>query len=275
MDTILQYTIEIRLFFFIGLFVLFAAWEILLPDHISSYSRKSRWTWNLILVVLNNFFIRILLPVSALGMAEYVTRNRIGFLNKLDFPEWLLVIVGVIFLDFVIYIQHILFHSLPLLWKLHQMHHADLELDVTSGTRFHPIEILISMLIKFSAIILSGVNPFTVLLFEIILNGMAMFNHSNIYIPKSIDNILRYILITPSLHRIHHSILSKEYNSNYGFNLSIWDRLMGTLKVRHEGNLIIGLPFFRDKKFLRLDWMLKIPVLKLERPLEDLLFYTI
>ena len=259
---ILQKEVFFRLGIFFGLFLLFALWEVLFPDHKSPYSKTTRWTSNMGLVLLNNLIVRFLFPVTAIGLAEFAATRQFGFLRLLNPGDWVYILVGLVFLDFVIYLQHVLFHSIPVLWKLHQMHHADLELDVTSGTRFHPIEIIISMLIKWSAILLSGVSPFTVLLFEVILNGMAMFNHSNIFIPAALDRVLRYIVITPSLHRIHHSVLVSEYNMNYGFNLSIWDRLLGTLRNEAKGSLTLGLPVFRDAKYLRLDWMLRIPFLK-------------
>lgn len=256
---ILENGIFFRLGIFISLFLLFGLWEVFLPDHSSPFSKTTRWTSNIILVILNNVFIRILFPISAIGIAELAATKQFGVLRMLDLSHELYFLIGFIFLDLIIYIQHVLFHSIPILWKLHQMHHADLELDVTSGTRFHPLEILLSMLIKFSAILFIGATPFTVLVFEVVLNGMAMFNHSNIFIPKSLDGILRYILITPSLHRIHHSVLVSEYNSNFGFNFSFWDRLLGTLKNNSVGILTLGLTDFRDTKYFRLDWMLRIP----------------
>ncbi|HNH10494.1 MAG TPA: sterol desaturase family protein, partial [Leptospiraceae bacterium] len=179
-----------RLSIFIGLFILFAVWEIVYPNHKPALERKYRWASNILLVVLNNALLRILFPITAIAFAETAVQNRWGFLNSLNLPAPASFILGILFLDFVIYLQHSVFHSLPLLWRLHRMHHADLELDVTSGTRFHPIEIIISMFIKIAAIAVSGVSPFTVLIFEVILNGMAMFNHSNIYIPEKADQIL-------------------------------------------------------------------------------------
>ena len=256
---ILENGILFRLGIFLGLFFFFGLWEIFFPDHKSPFSKTLRWPSNIALVLLNNAFIRIIFPITAIGIAELATTKQFGVLRMLDLSHGLYFLIGFIFLDFIIYIQHVLFHSIPILWKLHQMHHADLELDVTSGTRFHPFEILLSMLIKFSAILFIGATPFTVLVFEVVLNGMAMFNHSNIFIPKSLDGILRYILITPSLHRIHHSVLVSEYNSNFGFNFSFWDRILGTLKNNSVGILTLGLTDFQDKKYLRLDWMLRIP----------------
>jgi sterol desaturase/sphingolipid hydroxylase (fatty acid hydroxylase superfamily) len=264
-DWILEQEIFFRLGIFFGLFLFFVLWEIFYPDHSSSYSKKLRWPSNLGLILFNSVIMRFAFPVTVIGVAEFAATKQIGFLRFWTIPNWASVILGLIFLDFIIYLQHVLFHSVPALWRFHRMHHADLDLDITSGTRFHTIEIMISMLIKLSAIVLSGASPITVLIFEVVLNGMAMFNHSNIFIPKSIDRILRYILITPSLHRIHHSVILAEQKSNFGFNLSIWDRLIGNLKTEAEGKTSFGLRILRNLKYLRLDWMLLIPFLKSEK----------
>lgn len=261
---LLQNQTFLRFGIFLGLFSIFAIWEIVKPDHVASLPRQTRWTSNLLLIALNTITLRVLFPITAVGVAEYATHNHFGFLRIWIIPDWAFLFLGLLFLDFVIYTQHILFHAIPALWKFHQMHHADLDLDVTSGTRFHPIEIILSMFIKWSAILLSGVSPLTVILFEMILNGMAMFNHSNIFIPNRIDRLLRYILITPSLHQIHHSVLASEHNSNYGFNLSIWDRLLGTLTNASNGKLTLGLPIYRDLKYSKLHWMLSIPFIHLK-----------
>lgn len=262
---ILQKEIFYRLGIFFVLFLFFALWEIFYPDHSSSYSKKLRWTSNIGLIVFNSVIMRLVFPLTLLGVGEFAASKHLGFLRFWSIPNWVSVILGLIFLDFIIYLQHILFHSIPILWRFHRMHHADLDLDVTSGTRFHTIEIIISMLIKCSAIIVSGVSPFSVLIFEVILNGMSMFNHSNIFIPQLVDRILGYLLITPSLHRIHHSVILEEQRSNFGFNLSIWDRLFGNLRIEAIGKLSLGLVFFRDLKYLRLDWMLLIPFLNLKK----------
>ena len=258
-DWMLNQGSSLRLGIFFALFLSLAIWEIWKPDHKPSVERKNRWVSNIALVIFNTILIRILFPVTALVFAELVTDNQWGILNILNLSYGMKIILGIILLDFIIYIQHILFHSLPLLWKFHRMHHADLELDVTSGTRFHPIEMIISMGIKFLAIFLLGISPVVVLLFEIILNGMAMFNHSNIYIPKNMELFIRLLFVTPSMHRIHHSIRIDEYNTNYGFNLSIWDRIFGTYKNLSQKNLTLGLPIYRDLKYSRLEWMMAIP----------------
>lgn len=248
-----------RMGIFSGLFLIFSLWEVFFPDHKSAVGRKDRWFSNITLVFLNNIILRIVFPVTAIGIAEYAHRSKLGFLNIRDIDPVLAIILAIIFMDFIIYVQHVIFHAIPALWRLHSMHHADLELDVTSGTRFHPVEIMISMFIKWAAIILSGASPFSVLIFEVVLNAMAMFNHSNIKIPETADKYLRYLIVTPAMHRIHHSVLISEYNTNYGFNLSIWDRMMGTLRDSYTGQLTLGLKNFRELKFSRLDWMLLLP----------------
>ena len=252
----------VRLLIFLSLFIGFSTWEFLKPDHTSEIPRSKRWLSNISLVIINTILIRLLFPMSAILFSDYVVEMKWGILQIYSISKLPSIILGVVILDFIIYLQHVMFHAIPGLWKLHRMHHADLELDVTSGTRFHPIEILISMGIKFAAILLFGVPPVSVLLFEVILNGMAMFNHSNIYIPEKVDALLKLILVTPSMHRIHHSIQANEYNSNYGFNLSLWDRLLGTFRNHFKNKLILGLPVFRDLKYSKLGYMMVIPFIE-------------
>lgn len=252
----------VRLLIFLSLFIGFSIWEFLKPDHTSEIPRSKRWLSNISLVIINTLLIRLLFPMSAILFSDYVVEMKWGVLQIYSISKLPSIILGVVILDFIIYLQHVMFHAIPGLWKLHRMHHADLELDVTSGTRFHPIEILISMGIKFAAILLFGVSPVSVLLFEVILNGMAMFNHSNIFIPEKVDALLKVIIVTPSMHRIHHSIQMNEYNSNYGFNLSIWDRLLGTFKNHFKNKLILGLPVFRDLKYSKLGYMMAIPFIE-------------
>lgn len=261
-EWIVQHPALFRTGLFGFLFLIFSVWEIVKPDHKLYLSRKERWISNISLVVLNNILVRYILPISVLLFSDLVWQNNWGLLPALSLPISITIFLSIVSLDFIIYLQHVLFHSIPVLWKLHRMHHADLELDVTSGIRFHPLEILISMGIKFAAIFLLGVPPIGVLIFEIILNGMAMFNHSNIYIPVKIERALRTIFVTPSMHRIHHSIKREEYNSNFGFNLSIWDHLMLTFKEKYQNKLVLGLPYFRDTKYSKLNWMLAIPFIE-------------
>ncbi len=252
----------IRISIFLFLLIIFIIWEIIKPDHILKVSRKDRWLSNFIIVFLNNLTLKLIFPYSAIIFSDFVIENKWGLFQIFNINGYISIFLGILILDFIIYLQHIVFHSVPLLWKLHRMHHADLELDVTSGTRFHPIEIIISMGIKFGAIYFFGINPITVILFEIILNGMAMFNHSNIYINPIINKYLKYVFVTPAMHRIHHSINATEYRTNYGFNLSVWDRLMGTYKDNFKNNLIIGLPNFRNLKYSKIHYMLMIPFIE-------------
>jgi sterol desaturase/sphingolipid hydroxylase (fatty acid hydroxylase superfamily) len=197
-----------------------------------------------------------------MGAAWMADQNQWGILHVLDIPQGLAILLAVIALDFIIYLQHILFHAVPVLWRLHMMHHADLDFDVTTGARFHPIEILLSMCIKISVVVLLGVPPMAVLIFEVLLNGTAMFNHSNVRIPERIDRLLRYLVVTPDMHRVHHSWTRHETNSNFGFNLPVWDRLMGTYRDAPEAGhteMTIGLVQFREPARLTLPYLLVLP----------------
>ncbi len=201
-------------------------------------------------------------PIIAINIAVMAQDHNWGLLNYLDLPGWLSIIVGVLLLDMIVYLQHVMFHAVPILWRLHMVHHADLDYDVTTGLRFHPIEIIISMGIKMGSVAALGVSPFIVIVFEIVLNATAMFNHGNIKLPSSIDKLLRLLVVTPDMHRVHHSVIIRETNSNFGFNFPWWDRLMGTYRAQpaagHEG-MTIGLAQFRDSKRNILHWMLALP----------------
>ena len=227
-----------------------------------SVSRKIRWVNNLSLVVLNAIILRIVLPILAIGVAVLIEQKQWGLFNLLSGSYWFKVIASVILLDFIIYLQHILFHVTPLFWRIHRMHHTDLDIDVTTGLRFHPIEIILSMLIKIVAVIVFGMPILAVLIFEILLNATSMFNHSNVYIPIKVDKYLRWFIVTPDMHRIHHSVYHKETDSNYGFNLPWWDRVCKTYKDQPQDghpNMQIGLKIFRDTKYLKIWWLLIIP----------------
>ena len=253
---------SIRLGFFVGTLLLIALFEILVPRRVLTTSKVSRWFGNLGIVVINSVALRLLFPISAVQLAVWAGEKGWGIFNIMDFPYWLLVALSIILLDFIIYLQHVMFHAVPTLWRLHMMHHADLDYDLTTGIRFHPIEIIVSMGIKFSAIVLLGAPAFAVVVFEILLNGMAMFNHGNFYIPLGLDRVLRWFVVTPDMHRVHHSVFPSETNSNYGFNLSWWDRIMGTYRAQprlgHQ-DMTIGLNQFRDPSKLTLPWMLILP----------------
>lgn len=222
----------VRLAAFFGVFVLMAIWEAVAPRRARLLPRRVRWLHNLGLVVLNSLILRLLFPLAAVGFALLAAERGWGLLNAFGVPFWWAFALSVIALDFVIYLQHVMFHAVPLLWRLHRVHHADADIDVTTGARFHPIEILLSMLIKFAAIAVLGAPAAAVLVFEVLLNAIAMFNHANLRLRQPVDRWLRRMLVTPEMHRIHHSMEVAETNSNFGFNLPWWDRLCGTYRER-------------------------------------------
>ncbi len=252
----------IRLGSFLSLFAILAIAEALAPRRVRSVSRWYRWANNLFIVVINTLVLRLLFPAAAVGLALYVESNGWGLLPLLGLSQPVTTILSVLLLDLVIYGQHVAFHKVPLLWRLHRMHHADLDFDVTTGLRFHPAEIILSMVIKFAAIAALGAPPVAVLLFEIILASTSLFNHSNLRLALSADAILRLIIVTPDMHRVHHSILREETDSNFGFNVPWWDRLFGTYRAQpnagHEA-MQIGLQVFRTERDLRVDRMLIQP----------------
>jgi len=256
--------VSIRLGAFFGIFFLVAVWELTAPRRSLAVSKIVRWYSNLGITFINSFLLRWLFPVLAVNMAILAQEREWGIFNTFELPSWVAVILAVAALDGIIYLQHVLFHAVPALWRLHRMHHTDLGLDVTSGSRFHPIEILLSMIIKLAAVAVLGPPPVAVLIFEVLLNGMSMFNHGNIFIPTTIDRVLRWFIVTPDMHRVHHSIIHRETDSNFGFNLSWWDRLFGTYRNQpqhgHE-NMQIGIEIFRNPKYLNLHWLLIQPFL--------------
>jgi sterol desaturase/sphingolipid hydroxylase (fatty acid hydroxylase superfamily) len=239
-----------------------ALWELFAPRRSLAMGRGVRWLSNLGLVVIDTLLLRVTFPIVAVGMAMFAEQWGWGFFNRVDVPYWAAALLSFIALDFVIYLQHVMFHAVPIFWRLHMVHHADLDFDVTTGLRFHPIEILLSMGIKLAAIIVLGPPAIAVLLFEVILNATSMFNHSNVRIPSPIDRMLRWLVVTPDMHRVHHSIAVNESNSNFGFNLPWWDRICGTYTAQpaegHEG-MTIGLAQFRDASIQRLHRLLLLP----------------
>ena len=258
---LLAYEPAIRLAAFAGVFAVMAAWEWIVPRRKQAIGRTWRWPNNLGVVVVDALFVRILFP-TAVGLALIAEAQGFGLFNMVAFPWWIAVVLSMVILDLAIYLQHVLFHAVPALWRLHRMHHADLDIDVTTGLRFHPIEIVLSILIKFAVIAVLGAPAAAVLIFEVLLNATSSFNHGNVRIPAGIDRVLRWFVVTPDMHRIHHSILSRETNSNFGFNLSWWDHLLGSYRAQpeagHEG-MTIGIEQFRDPRELRLDRMLLQP----------------
>lgn len=257
-----------RLLPFFSIFLLMAILEACFPRRALSQSKQGRWLGNLSLLLLNTVLMRlflILIGTGTVALALWSESHHLGLLSLLQLPPLASVILAILLLDLVIYWQHRLFHVVPWLWRLHQVHHADRDLDVSSGLRFHPIEMLLSMLIKLSLIVLIGAPAIAVLLFEIILNGMAMFNHANVRLPLKLDYLLRFALITPDAHRIHHSTIAAETNSNYGFNLSVWDRLFGSYHKQPQAGhtkMCIGLNDYQHATTERLDWMLMLPWIK-------------
>ena len=263
-DTLLDFETAIRLGFFFAVLAAMAAWEVIAPRRALAQSKAVRWYANLGIVALNTVLARAVFPMAPITMAVAAGERSWGLLNIMHVPAWAAVVMSVVILDFAIYLQHVMFHAVPALWRLHRMHHADLDFDVTTGARFHPVEILLSIAIKMGVIVLIGAPPVAVLIFEVLLNATSMFNHSNVTLPHGLDRILRWIVVTPDMHRVHHSIIPHETNSNFGFNLPWWDRLMGTYRDQPEKghqSMTIGIDLFRDPAQLHLHRMLVQPFL--------------
>lgn len=261
-DFVASHEAGIRVLFFVGIFTAVAMGEMRFPRRRLTTSKSSRWFSNIGIVVLNAVFLRIFFPAGAVGLAFWSAEKGWGLLNNFHVPYWVSVLISVVALDFVIYLQHVMFHAVPSLWRLHMMHHADMDFDVTTGTRFHPIEIIVSMMIKGAAVMVLGPPVLGVVIFEVLLNGTAMFNHGNLKLPLGLDRALRLFVVTPDMHRVHHSVFPSETNSNFGFNLPWWDWLMGTYKAQpSKGHLdmTIGLNQFRDPARLTLPWLLVLP----------------
>ncbi len=253
----------IRMGFFFGMLAVMCLWEILAPRRALTVSKIVRWTNNLGLVFFNSFLIRLLFPTAAVGVAAFAEMRGWGLFNYYDTPFWLASIASIIIMDMVIYLQHVMVHAVPALWRLHRVHHADPDFDVTTGARFHPIEIILSMLIKFATILLLGPPVVAVVIFEVVLNATAMFNHSNVRLNLTLDKFLRLFVVTPDMHRVHHSVEDDEANSNFGFNLPWWDRLFGTYRAQpragHE-DMKIGIHTYNDMKLVSwLPGMLWLP----------------
>ncbi len=250
-DWILAHELTVRLGFFFGIFALMALWEIVSPRRPLTTSKAVRWGNNLTLIFLNNLILRLLFPAAAVGVAAFAEAKGLGLLHLYPIPFTLAVILSVMAMDLVIYLQHVMVHAIPLLWRLHRVHHADLDYDVTTGARFHTLEIILSMLIKFATIMLLGPPLVAVVIFEVVLNATAMFNHGNIRLPAGVDRVLRWLVVTPDMHRVHHSVEDDEANSNFGFNLPWWDRLFGTYRDQpragQEG-MTIGIRKYREPK---------------------------
>ncbi|MDZ4260709.1 MAG: sterol desaturase family protein [Pseudomonadota bacterium] len=257
----MEYELLIRLGIFFGIFAGVAFFETRFPRRPPRH-KTARWRNNLALVFLDTLILRLIFPTAAVGMAIVVEQGQWGLFNYYSLDPGLTLLLSVVALDVIIYLQHVLFHAVPLLWRLHMVHHADLEYDLTTGLRFHPIEIALSMMIKFAAIAALGVPVTAVIIFEVLLNACSMFNHGNLRLPEKIDQMVRWFIVTPDMHRVHHSSIKRETNSNYGFSLSCWDRLFGTYRAQpslgHEA-MEIGLTQFRERSRLSLPWLLILP----------------
>ena len=259
---IFGYEPAIRLGIYLGILAALLLWEVAAPRRALVQGRLRRWPGNIGIAALNTLVLRFVAPGAAVGIALWAEQAGVGLFNVVALPYWLAVLLSFLAFDLLIYAQHVAFHKVGLLWRLHRMHHADLDIDATTGSRFHPIEILLSIAIKAAAVLLLGAPALAVLLFEILLNATSMFNHANVAMPAKMDRVLRLFVVTPDMHRVHHSWHRDETDSNFGFNLPWWDRLFGTYRPQprdgHEG-MTIGLTMFRDPGQLRLDRMLLQP----------------
>lgn len=256
--------IAVRLVCFASVLLVMAMWQWLAPRRELSVNRPWRWGSNLAIVVLNGVLVRFIVPITAVSASIFASSRGWGLLNVLDWPVWLEGLIAIVLLDLAIYVQHVLFHAVPWLWRLHMVHHADLDFDVTTGVRFHTLEILISAVIKLAVVLAIGPAPVAVVIFEVVLNATSMFNHSNVYLPERIDRILRWVVVTPDIHRVHHSIIRRETDSNFGFNLPWWDYLFRTYIAQpqdgHE-KMTIGIPHYRNEKRTQRLWgMLTLPL---------------
>ena len=253
----------IRFAAFLAVFAAVALWEALAPRRKRSFERRARWPHNLGLLLVDVALVRVLAPGAAIAVAMTAAGSGWGLLNALALPGWAAIAAGIALLDLAIYFQHVMFHAVPALWRLHRVHHADLDFDVTTGARFHPIEILISTAIKCAAIAALGAPVISVFVFEMLLNATAMFNHANASLPQRLERWLRWLVVTPDMHRVHHSVRYEESSSNFGFNLPWWDRLFGTYRAQPRlGHAVmtIGVDAFRSSQDLRLDRLLVQPL---------------
>lgn len=258
------YEPALRIGFFLGLFAAMAALEALIPWRRSVLGRAVRWPHNLALLAVDIAVLRVLAPGAAIAVAVLGEARGWGLLNTVAPPAWLGIALAVAFLDLVIYFQHVAFHATPGLWRLHRVHHTDTEVDVTTGTRFHPAEILLSTAIKCAAVAAIGAPAVAVLAFEILLNATSMFNHANVRLPDALERVLRRVIVTPGMHRVHHSADFNDTSSNFGFSLPWWDRILGTYReapARGCDAMVIGVDAFRSRQDARIDRLLVQPAL--------------
>jgi len=250
---------------FFAVFLVMAVWEIASPRRRLRTAKGARWFANLGIMIVDALVNRALFPAAAVGMAFLAAERGWGLLNNLDLPPAVAIAASILVLDLVIYLQHVMFHAVPALWRLHLVHHADVDFDVTTGVRFHPVEIVLSMVVKLAAVVVLGPPAVAVLIFEVVLNATAIFNHGNVLLPAAVDRVLRWIVVTPDMHRVHHSVKPDETNSNFGFNLPWWDRLLGTYRDQPEaghGSMTIGLDQFQDRPHQGLLRLLALPFIR-------------
>lgn len=261
-DLIAHYESTIRMGVFAGVLLLMAILEWAIPRKKRTLPRGKRWLTNAAIIVIDTIALRLTMPIVAVGTAIWASANGWGALNHLSAPLWLEALIAILLLDMAVYGQHVATHKIPFLWALHQVHHADRDIDVTTGVRFHPIEIIFSMVYKLGIVLLLGPAAFAVVIFEVLLNASAMFNHANVKIPLGIDNIARRLVVTPDMHRVHHSVHREEHDNNYGFFLSVWDRIFGTYTPQprdgHE-DMTIGLAHYQSEKPASLIWSMTLP----------------
>jgi sterol desaturase/sphingolipid hydroxylase (fatty acid hydroxylase superfamily) len=261
-EFILAHEAGIRLTFFCAVLAIMIGWEFAAPRRRLSAPVAVRWCSNLGLVIVSALLVRLAFPLVAVGTAAIAAERGWGLFNWVPAPSWLAIAVSVVALDLAIYAQHVVFHKVPALWRLHRMHHSDVDIDATTGVRFHPVEIALSMAIKMAMILILGAPAVAVVIFEVLLNATAMFNHGNVELPQTVDRALRLVVVTPDFHRVHHSVYRDETDSNYGFNLSVWDRLFRTYRPQpRDGHktMTIGLDVFRDPRQRHLDKLLIQP----------------
>jgi sterol desaturase/sphingolipid hydroxylase (fatty acid hydroxylase superfamily) len=256
----------VRLLLFLGIFAAMALFELALPRRALIFSRARRWTTNLAIVATDTAVLRIVFPMAAVGVAQWAGDQGLGLFPALGMPLWIAGLLGFVLLDFAVWAEHWASHKIPLLWRIHRMHHADRDIDLTTALRFHPLEIVVSMLWKAAIVVAFGIPAGAVLVFEVVLNGAAMFNHANVRLPLTLDRWLRLLVVTPDMHRVHHSVIRRETDSNYGFNLAIWDRLFGTYVAQpakgHEG-MTIGLDEYQHEGPTGYVWSLGVPFMRM------------
>ena len=266
----MKYEPAIRFGFFFGILALMLLWEAIAPRRQCSVPRLMRWLSNVGLLLLGTMVLRAVFPLAAVGVAAIAQDRNWGLLHLISLAPWQTVLLSIVALDFTVYLQHVLFHALPTLWRLHQVHHTDLDFDATTGVRFHPLEILLSMVIKIAVVWALGTPAIAVLIFEVLLNATSLFNHGNVRLPVQLDRLLRWFVVTPDMHRVHHSMLPQETNRNFGFNLPWWDYLFGTYQDRPSSGyqkMVVGVAAYQqDRRVEQLHWLLILPFLNRRLP---------